>query len=367
MNETMDTVTNKTAAESTAAATSVSAKTEGTNTADAAAVTESATTAGAAAVTESATISDAAETAPEPELIPSMDEFQDEIARSFHKLVPGDIVTGTVIGISETEVTLDLGSYAEGIIKLEELSNDPRFSIKADVSIGETLTATVLRENREGNILLSRKQADDVLAWDTLKEMMLNRTVAAVKVAQAVNGGVITYLHGIRAFIPASKLDVTYVESPEDYVGRELAVQVITADEENQKLVLSAKDAALEKAMSEKTERASRLQTGSVIVGTVEKIMPFGAFVAIGDGLSGLVHISQICEKRLKSPGEVLKVGDKVTVKILEIRDGKISLSIKAAAEQEETSGDESELPMNFSSGEEAVTGLGALLKGLKL
>lgn len=302
----------------------------------------------------------------EPEIIPSMAEFETQINHSFRKLMPGDIVTGTVIGISDSEVTVDLNSYAEGIIKLEELSNDPRFSIKADVQLGEEISATVLREDRDGNILLSRKQADDVLAWNTLKTMLADRTVATVKIAQAVNGGVVTYLHGIRAFIPASKLDISYVEDLDAYVGRELSVQVITVDEAEKKLVLSAKDIALEKAISEKNSRAARLPIGSVVSGKVEKIMPFGAFIDLGNGLSGLVHISQICEKRIKSPNEVLKLGEEVNVKILDVKDGKISLSIKAVNEKDEAEEAEA-APLEFSSGEEATTGLGALLKNIKL
>lgn len=303
----------------------------------------------------------------EPEVIPSMDEFKDEIAQSFRKLLPGDIVTGTVIGITDTEVTVDLGSYAEGIIKLEELSNDPRFSIKADITIGEKISATVLKEDKEGNIILSRKQADDVLAWDSLQEMMDNHTVVTVKVAQEVKSGVVTYLNGIRAFIPASKLDVNYVEDLSSYVGQEISVQVITVDKENKKLVLSAKDIALEKAIMEKNDRASKLAIGTVTKGTVEKIMPFGAFVAIGNGLSGLVHISQICAKRIKSPNEVIKAGQEVTVKILAVRDGKISLSMKAVEEKDSAEDKIENVPKEYSSGGEAVTGLGALLKGIKL
>lgn len=306
--------------------------------------------------------------APEPEIIPSMDEFQDEIAKSFRKLNPGDIVTGTVIGISDSEVTVDLGSYAEGIIKLEELSNDPRFSIKADVQIGEEISATVLREDREGNILLSRKQADDVLAWDVLKDMMNERKIVTVKINEAVKGGVVTYLNGIRAFIPASKLDVNFVEDLSGYVGKEMQVQVITVDEEDKKLVLSAKDIALEKAIAEKNRRASKLAVGSVVTGTVEKLMPFGAFVNLGEDLSGLVHISQICEKRIKSVSEVLHVGDEVQAKILDVKDGKISLSIKAAVEKEPEEVEEiaEEEPTEYSDGEEATTSLASLLKGFK-
>ncbi len=306
------------------------------------------------------------ETATKEEKIPSMAEFESQIDHSFRKLKPGDIVTGTVIGISDTEVTVDLNSYTEGIIKLEELSNDPRFSIKADIQIGEEISAIVLKENREGNILLSRRQADDILAWDTLKTMMEEHTPVTVKVAQVVNAGVVTYLQGIRAFIPASKLALTYVEDLSTFVGKELVVQVITVDKEKKKLVLSAKDLLLAQTVAEKNNRASQLAIGSILSGKVEKIMPFGAFVDLGDGLSGLVHISQISDKRIKTPGEVLKVGDEVKVRVRDVKDGKISLSMKNLSAKDEAV-ETPTGPREFSSGGEATTGLAELLKNIKL
>lgn len=301
------------------------------------------------------------------EVIPSMDEFADELEKSFHKHMPGDIVSGPVIGISDSEVIIDLGSYAEGIIKLEELSNDPRFSIKADIAIGEIVSATVLREDREGNLLLSRKRADDLLAWEALEQMKEEKTVVKVKIAEAVKGGVTTFLKGIRAFIPASQLSMNYVEDTSAFVGKELSVVVITVDEEDKKLVLSAKEVEKEAVKESYNRRVNNLIPGTVVNGVVEKLMPFGAFVQFGDGLSGLVHISQISEKRLKSPAEVLKEGDNVTVKILEVKDGKISLSIKAATEKEPVEEELEEAPFEYSSGGEATTGLAALLKNIKL
>ena len=300
------------------------------------------------------------------EYIPSMDDFKEQIDSSFKRLEEGDIVKGTVIGISDTELTIDLGYYAEGIIKLEELSNNPQFSIKADVSIGEEVSAVVLREDKEGNILLSRKKADDILAWDKLNDMLRNKTIATVKISQAVNAGVVTYLNGIRAFIPASKLSLEYSDDLESFVGKSLDVIVITADKEANKLVLSAKDVLMKRAIHDKNSRISKLQVGLVTTGTVEKIMPFGAFVNIGEDLSGLVHISQICGKRIKSPSEVLKVGDQVNVKILDVKDGKISLSIKAVEETAEIIEDASEAPMEYTTGEAVTTDLGNLLKGFK-
>jgi len=302
------------------------------------------------------------------EMIPSMDEFKDEIARSFQKINEGDIMKGTVIGISEAEVILDLGYYAEGIIKLEELSNDPGFSIKADVKLGEEIYATVLREDDgHGNILLSRKRADDILAWDHLKEDMIAKKICRVKISQTVNAGVVTYLYGVRGFIPASQLTMNYVEELDSWVGKELDVIVITADAENNKLVLSGKEVERDRDLRDKKSKISRLQIGIVTTGTVEKITPYGAFVHIGEGLSGLLHISQICDKRIKSPSEVIKEGETVTVKITDVKDGKISLSMKAVEEKEDVIEEVDDAPASYSTGEEATTGLAALLKNFKL
>lgn len=298
----------------------------------------------------------------------SMSEFEDAINRSFKKIAEGDIISGTVIGVSETEVTLDLGYYAEGIIKAEELSNDPRFSIKADIQVGDNISAMVLRDDDgRGNILLSMKRAADVLAWDKLKEYMENRTVVEVKLANAVNGGLVTYLEGIRGFVPASQIGLTYVEELEEWAGKTLEVMVITADEANNKLVLSGKEVAREKAEADRNSRMNRLPKGLVTTGVIEKIAPYGCFVNIGEDLTGLVHISQICGKHIKSPNEVVKLGEEVKVKILDVKDGKISLSMKAVEEQEVVLEEVEEAPLEYTSGEEASTGLGALLKGIKL
>ena len=268
----------------------------------------------------------------------TMKDFEQELDRSFKKLFPGDVVTGTVIGISDTEVTLDLNYYAEGIIPLAELSNDPRFSIKADVQMGETISAVVTHENREGSLMLSKKKADNILAWDKLKELKEEGTTVTVKIAEAFPAGAITYLHGIRAFIPASKLALTFVDDPTTFIGQTVQALVITVNEADQKLTLSVKDVLKEQEKQERNSRISRLVVGTVISGTVEQIMPYGAFVSIGDNLSGLLHISQICAKRIKSPNEVIKVGDTVNIKIIDVKDGKVSLSMKAVEEDAEVS-----------------------------
>ena len=163
-------------------------------------------------------------------------------------------------------------------------------------------------------------------------------------------------------------LALNYVEDVQSYVSKELDVIVTTVDQSKHKLILSAKEVERERYEQEKNIKISSLQKGLITKGTVEKIMPYGAFITIGEGLSGLVHISQICGKHIKSPNEVLKLGDEVSVKILDVKDGKISLSIKAVSEDQiqEAVEDITEVPLTYSDGGEATTGLGDLLKKFK-
>lgn len=298
------------------------------------------------------------------EPLPSMDDYIELIDKSFRKISEGDIVKGVVIGKSDTEVAVDLGYYTEGIIKLEELSNDPTFSIKEDIEVGEEISALVMSEDDgNGNILLSKKRADDILAWDKISEDFESRNIVRVKITQAVKGGVVAYLHGIRAFIPASQLSLNFVEDLDAWVGREIEAVVVTASKEKRKLVLSGKDVEIQKADTEKANKISKLSRGTVTKGTVEKIVPYGAFVNIGDGLSGLLHISQISEKRIKSPNEVIKEGETVTVKIIDIKDGKISLSMKDVRDKEEITEEPEDTPASYTFGGEATTNLASLLK----
>ena len=308
-----------------------------------------------------------AETA-QNEPLPSMDDYIDLIDKSFRKISEGDLVKGVVIGKSDTEVAVDLGHYTEGIIKLDELSYDPTFSIKEDIALGEEIFALVLSDDDgNGNILLSKKRADEILAWDKILEDFEKRNIVRVKIAQAVKGGVAAYLYGIRAFIPASQLSLNYVEDLDQWVGKEIDAVVITASKEKRKLVLSGKEVEIKKADTEKANKISKLSRGIVTTGTVEKIVPYGAFVSIGDGLTGLLHISQISDKRLKSPNEVIQEGETVTVKIIDIKDGKISLSMKDVQDKEEIAEDPEEIPTSYTFGGEATTDLGALLKNIKL
>lgn len=297
----------------------------------------------------------------------TMKDYEAELEASFKKIEEGDILTGTVISADEKEVILDLKYYAEGIIPAEEYSREPGFCIKDEVHVGDEISATVIRrDDGHGNILLSRVSAADVLAWDKLQELKESKEILDVVVKGVVNGGVVAYVEGVRGFIPASKLSLQYVEDTNEYLNRPIQVQVFDVDKEEKRLILSAREILREKAEEERKNKVSNLGIGLITEGTVESLQTYGAFVNLGNGLSGLVHISQICEKRIKKPSEVLSVGDKVKVKVTGIKDGKISLSIKEASDMmaKEIEEEVVELP---DSGEEATTSLGSLFANIKL
>jgi small subunit ribosomal protein S1 len=294
----------------------------------------------------------------------TMNDFKDEIDRSFRKVKEGDILEGVVIDVSDTEVVLDLRYYTQGVIKVEDLSDDPKFSIHRDVKVGDEMSATVVStDDGRGNILLSKKEATQVLAWDKLKELMDSGEYTDVKVSEAVKAGCVAFLEGIRGFIPASKLDLNYVEEDKlpEFVGKTLKVKVINVDKENSKLVLSAKEYLREQADAKRAEMISNVEVGLVTEGVVESLQNYGAFVNLGNGMTGLVHISQICNQRIAHPSSVLKVGQKVKVKVTAIKDGKLSLSMKALEEIAATEITEEKL--EFESEGEATTSLADLLK----
>ena len=298
----------------------------------------------------------------------SMKDYEKELEASFRKIGEGDVISGTVIDVNEEEVTLDLKYYTQGIIKASEMSDDPGFSVLNDVKIGDVVEAIVVRmDDGQGNILLSKKEANAVLAWDVLAGYMEEKKNINVKVSETVNAGVIAYVEGIRGFIPASQLDLSYVEDVKSYMGKKLTVRVTTVDQEKEKLILSAKEVLREQAKEEHDHKVAMIVPGTVLDGTVESLKPYGAFVDLKDGLTGLVHISQICQKRIKKPSEVLKVGDKVKVKVLNTNEGKISLSIKAVAEDQEAQEIENTDTESYSSGESLGTSLGDLFAKLNL
>jgi len=200
-------------------------------------------------------------------------------------------------------------------------------------------------------------------AWAELVQMLLDKTVTKVKVKEAVKAGLVTYIGDIQGFIPASQISTTYVEKLEEWVGQYLEVVPITVDPESKKLVLSGKVVMKEREEALKAEKMAAVKVGAIVEGVVDTLKDYGAFVNLEGGLTGLLHISQISKQRIKHPGVVLKTGQNVTVKIIGINNGKISLSMKVL-EAEETQPEE---VFDYKESGAVTTGLGDLLKGIKL
>lgn len=222
-----------------------------------------------------------------------------------------------------------------------------------------------LKEAEERTQKLSQIDDEEQGVWDHILQLQEEDATLDVTVSGVVKGGVIALVDGIRAFIPASKLALGYVEDLEDYLKRDLKVKIIDAIPEEKRLVLSAKELLREAAEKERQEKMNAVQVGLITEGTVETIKPYGAFVNIGDGVTGLLHVSQISEKRIKTPADVLSVGDTVKVKVTAVKDGKISLSMKALLEDVQK--EEEEISYDLPKTEEIGTSLGSLFKGLKL
>lgn len=201
--------------------------------------------------------------------------------------------------------------------------------------------------------------------WEELKQLMDENADIDVKVKEVVKSGVVAYVNEVRGFIPASKLSLSYVENLEEYMGKHLKVRILDMDPEEKKLILSAKEILREQEQAEKDRQMDQMKPGMVVNGVVESIQPYGAFVRLENGLSGLVHISQISNKRLKTPTEVLSVGDQVTAKLTQIKDGKLSLSIRALNDVMEA--EEPEEKVEIPETEELTTSLGSLFKNIKL
>ncbi|MCR5624146.1 MAG: S1 RNA-binding domain-containing protein, partial [Lachnospiraceae bacterium] len=299
----------------------------------------------------------------------TMKDFEHDLDRSFKTLNEGDIMSVTVIGVSDTELTVDLNYYTDGIIPLAECSDDPMFSIKQDVKVGDVVKAMVTNpEDSQGHVRLSIRRATKVVIWDELKEDMEDGTVFEVKIQDDVPSGVITYVKGIRAFIPASQLALEYVEDTSKFIGKTVSAVIITADKEKQKLVLSASMIEKERALAEKTRKIGRLMIGDVVEGTIERMESYGVFINIGEGLTGLCHISQITNKFIKSPKEAVKLGETVKAQILKIDGERISLSIKALKEDEPEKEEETyEVPEEYRANkaeDHDESPFAALLKG---
>ncbi len=292
---------------------------------------------GAEAAAEEANAADVPESGAAPEEVEKQaalpektSEEQMNEAVEVRALRPGQVVRGVVVQVNNDEVMLDVGAKSEGVIPLRELSAFEITSPQEIVQVGDEIEVVVVKvEDNEGRLLLSKARADIRRAWVELQEHMENGEPVEGVVREVVKGGLLVDV-GLRAFLPASLVERSYVEDLNAYLGKTVKAKVIELNRSKRKAILSRKAVLEEELVRRRKETFASLQEGQVVKGIVRRLTSFGAFVDIG-GVDGLLHISEMAWYRINHPSEVLKVGDEIEVMILRVdpENEKISLGLK--------------------------------------
>lgn len=248
----------------------------------------------------------------------------------------GDVLEATVLTAGKNEVYLDIEGIGLGVVRGRELYDE---SVRVgSLKLGDKVFASVIEpENKDGNIELSFRQAGQERVWQTLLDKMKAREIIKTKILEANKGGLMVEVNSVMGFLPVSQLSTEHYPRVEEgdknkilevlksYVGSEFNVQIITADPEEEKLIVS------EKAVGEDELKAKilKLKLGDVVEGSITGIVDFGIFIKFGEGLEGLVHISELAWSRIDHPKDLFKVGNKVQAQIISIERDRISLSVK--------------------------------------
>ena len=259
------------------------------------------------------------------------ENFEQLLEESFKTIRNGEVVEGTVIGVKEDEIALNIGYKADGIITKNEYSSQPVADLRTVVKEGDVLTAKVVKVNDgEGQVLLSRRKLNSERASAVLQEAFEQGTILTAKVTQVVNGGLNVTVDDCRVFIPASLVSDTYEKDLTKFQDQEIEFRVTEYNPKKRRIIGNRKDLLVERKKERTEALLAQIQPGDVLEGTVRNVTEFGAFIDIG-GVDGLLHVSEISWGRNDNPKKLFKTGDTVTVFVKAINGEKISLSMKFA------------------------------------
>ncbi|MCS6829649.1 MAG: 30S ribosomal protein S1 [Armatimonadota bacterium] len=279
---------------------------------------------------------------PAPESASEVDEFAravqemsvEELERATRTVRKGQLLRGTVVHVDENGVLVDIGTKSEGIIPPNELTRLPNQLPEEVVQVGQEIDVVVLKpETEEGQVILSKKRADYEVTWNRLEEAKQANETLQGTVTERVKGGLMVDV-GVRGFVPASQVGTSRSPLPdsalEKYVGQTIPLKVLEVDKARKKVVLSHRQAEVERREQARQQAFAGIQEGQVIEGTVRRIVDYGAFIDLG-GIDGLLHISEISWKRIKHPSNVLREGERVRVQVLRVDAAtrKVSLGMK--------------------------------------
>ncbi|HYW29723.1 MAG TPA: 30S ribosomal protein S1 [Gaiellales bacterium] len=250
--------------------------------------------------------------------------------RTLSNFNEGDVVSGTVVRVDKDEILVDIGYKSEGVIPISELSIRRSVNPEDEVALGDTIDALVLqKEDADGRLILSKKRARFEKAWRRIEAAAESGEPVEGLVIEVVKGGLIIDL-GVRGFLPASLVDIRRVQDLDEYRDQTLRCKVIELNRSRNNVVLSRRAVLEEERREQRQQILDRLSPGTEVEGVISNIVDFGAFVDL-DGIDGLIHISELSWSHVNHPSEVLEIGQKVRVKVLDVdRDRqRISLGLK--------------------------------------
>lgn len=256
--------------------------------------------------------------------------FEESLAKT--KMVPGTIITGTVVSVKDDFVVINAGLKSEGIIPIEQFKDD---SGNVNIAVGDAIDVALdAVEDGFGETRLSREKAKRAEAWKRLEAAHeAGETVMGI-ITDKVKGGFTVDLNDVRAFLPGSLVDVRPVRDTSYLEGKELEFKVIKLDRKRNNVVVSRRAVVEEESSEERDALVANMQEGAMVKGIVKNLTDYGAFVDLG-GIDGLLHITDMAWKRVKHPNEIVNVGDEISVKVLKFDKERmrVSLGLKQTGE----------------------------------
>ena len=228
-------------------------------------------------------------------------DFMASVEASMRRIHTGQTVTGKVLQVTDDEVGVDIGYKMDGIIKRSDL-------VDTDVKVGDEIEVEVVKVNDgDGNVVLSQRNIINKKAWDALMAKFEAGEYVDAVGKEAVKGGLICMVDGVRAFVPASRLSKRYVEKIDQFVGQQMKLKIIDVDQQKKRIVCSRKDVLIEEEAAKKAAAWEKIEEGAIVTGIVRRFADFGAFVDLG-GVDGLIHITDLAWYRVGHPSEVLQI-----------------------------------------------------------
>ena len=263
------------------------------------------------------------------------ESFEQLLNENFKTLHSGEVVKGSVISVSEREVTVNLGSKSDGIVSRAEVTDDDTLDIRTIFKSGDEIEVYVARVNDgEGNVVLSHKRIREEKSLNELGALFESKEIVSGRVIDIVKGGLIALIRGVRVFVPSSQISARFIQDVSVFKGKELNFQIIEFDAEKRRVLAGRREIAIKEEAQEKQKFMDSITPGSEIKGVVRHIEPFGVFVNLGLS-DGLIHISEISWQKGRRAPMPFKVGDTINVRVLEVdpERSRISLSYRATVD----------------------------------